>query len=375
MTAVVTPPQGGADETSARRGPRWQLDPGKKKIKPETLMNFSRQAGSFLAAGIPLLDALRVLASDTRDQRMRVLIDGLASGIRRGATMADTLDALPVAFPPYYIPMIRAGETTGRVDEVLDRLASYLERDIDTRRKIRSAMTYPAIVTAVGLVVVLVMVTFVLPRFEVFFASIHADLPLPTRLMLSAARFRSTTGLLLLLGLLVVALAITVHLSSDSGRDRLDRTVLRIPVVGELARFVSVERFCRSLSAMLAAGTSLPLALDVAAAASGNRLFVRGLAGVRAQVMGGSSLADAIAATGLYPAAANQMIRVGEETGSIDAQLGFAADFYERELGYRLTRFTSVFESAVIIAISLVVGFVAVALVSAMFGMYSKVAQ
>jgi type IV pilus assembly protein PilC len=357
----------GPDDTAGR-----EAEP-KKKLRRSTLMNFSRQLAAFMAAGISITEALRVLRANTRDPRMVVLVDGLADGVRRGATIADTLESLPSQVPPYYVPMVRAGEATGRLDEVLMHLADDLDRDQTMRRKIQSAVTYPTVVLCVGIAVVMIMIIFVLPRYEQFFRSIDADLPLMTRLLLKTGSIGTVPGLLAIAVVLTGVLAAVVWARTPDGRQKLHRAVLKVPIVGEMAQYIAVERFCRSLCAMLAAGTPLPLGLAVSADATGNSEFVDRLTEVRQAVLAGASLGTAIETSGVFPPPAVQMIRVGEETGALDDLLDKTAEYYGRELTFALTRFTTFFETGIIIAIALAVGFVAVALVSAMFGIYRQV--
>jgi type IV pilus assembly protein PilC len=228
-------------------------------------------------------------------------------------------------------------------------------------------------VALMAVVVVVVLATFVMPRFVVFFKSLHAKLPLPTRMLLSGTSFISSFWFVLV-GLLIFTVGGFIAMRrSPKGRAVLDSILLKIPVLGLLVQAAVLERICRVLSSMIRAGVDLPQAMAVTADASNNSVYRKGIGQIRDEMMEGQGLAEPLARTGLFPGAAQQMFRVGEETGTLDTQLETAAAYYHRELEVRVKHFTSLFEPAVIIFMGVVVGFVAVALVSAMYGIYSQV--
>ncbi len=344
-----------------------------KKVKSADLMNFSRQAAAFLRAGIPVLEALSVLADETKNKLLRKILIETGQSLRAGASLGAGLARYPGAFPSYYIPMVRSAELTGSLDSVLDQLAIYVERDLEARRKVKSALTYPSVVAAMSVVSVVVLAVWVLPKFEVFFDGLDADLPLATRMLLGITDLFATFWPVLVALVAVLMVLFVLSIRTDRGRHLRDRMLLGAPALGSVVRFAIVERFCRVLSALVTAGVPLPDALIVASNGTGNRVFQVGLAKAREAMIRGEGLARPLAALGLFPAGANQMIRVGEVTGTLDQQLEFAATFYERELNYRLKKFTDLFEPAVIVFMGLIVGFVAIALVSAMYGIFRQV--
>ncbi len=345
----------------------------RKKVKRKEVMHFSRQLAVFVEAGIPIMEALETIAEETSDKLLkRVLLD-MTVALREGDTFAAAAAAHPEAFPRYYIAVLESAELTGTLDKVLEELAEYIERDIDARSQVTSALVYPAVVAAMAIVTVLILSTYVLPKFRTFFASLDAKLPLPTRMMLSFSGFVSTWWWVILLVLVLIVAGITAVRRNNAGRERIDRLMLRIPVIGSLIQTAIVERVCRVLCSLVTAGVDLPRAMAVTAESSNNAVYSEGLNHVREQMMEGNGLSDPLAATGLFPAAAQQMFRVGEETGTLDKQLETAASFYHRELELKVKHFTSLFEPAVIIFMGLIVGFVAVAMVSAMYGIYRQV--
>jgi type IV pilus assembly protein PilC len=217
------------------------------------------------------------------------------------------------------------------------------------------------------------LAAFVLPKFRTFFESLNAKLPLPTRMLLSVSAFISTWWWAILGSILLVVIALVAMRRSTKGRAKLDALMLKLPVAGSLVQAAIVERVCRVLASLVTAGVDLPRALAVTAESSNNAVYADGINHIREQMMEGAGLADPLAETGLFPAAARQMFRVGEETGTLDKQLETAASFYHRELELKVKHFTSLFEPAVIIFMGVIVGFVAVALVSAMYGIYRQV--
>jgi type IV pilus assembly protein PilC len=344
-----------------------------KKVKRKEVMHFSRQLGVFVEAGIPIMEALEVIAEETTDKLLvRVLLD-MVSQLQEGDTFAAAAASHPEAFPRYYVAVLESAELTGTLDKVLEELADYLERDIDARSQVTSALIYPSVVAVMAIVTVVVLAAFVLPRFKTFFASLNAKLPLPTRMLLSVSGF-ITQWWWAILGLIVVfVVGIVAFRRSPAGRAKLDAIVLKLPVAGGLVQAAIVERVCRVLSSLVTAGVDLPRAIAVTGDAANNAVYRDGMAHIREQMMEGNGLAEPLAETGLFPAAARQMFRVGEETGTLDKQLETAAAFYHRELELRVKHFTSLFEPAVIIFMGVIVGFVAVALVSAMYGIYKQV--
>ena len=350
-----------------------QLELTKKKVPRKDLMHFSRQLGVFVKAGIPIMEALEVIGSETPDKVLKATIFDMIERLQAGDTFASAAAAHPEAFPDYYLGILGSAELTGTLDLVLEQLAEYIERDIDARGKVTGALIYPGVVMVMAIVTVIILATFVLPRFKTFFDSFHATLPLPTRMMLSVSGFVSSWWWALLLGLVAVVAGISALRRNDRGRAWLDSLLLRMPVAGDMVQAVIMERICRILSSMINAGVSLPEAMVVTAEASNNAVYKKGLLQAREDMMEGQGLSDPIARTGLFPGAARQMFRVGEETGTLDEQLELAAAYYNREVDVRVNRFTSLFEPAVIVFMGLIVGFVAVALVSAMYGIYHQV--
>ncbi|MFM8304638.1 MAG: type II secretion system F family protein [Actinomycetota bacterium] len=357
----------------AEHKPWTQIEITREKIKPADVMNFSRQLGAFLRAGIPILDALNTLEEGAENKVLRRTLAQMQDSLRAGSSFSDAVAEHEDIFPTYYVGILRSAELTGSLDVVLDQLARYIERDLETRRSIRSALTYPIVIVGMATVTVTVLVAYVLPKFEDFFASFDARLPLPTRLLLGFGRFVSNDWWAILAAIFLLLLLGFLAFRGEGGKGRRDALMLRTPVIGDVVRYGVVERFCRILGAMMRAGVPVPDAIDAAAEATNNRVYQRALAGAKTEMLRGEGLARPIGATALFPGAAAQMIQVGESSGTLDEQLDITADFYETELRYKVKRLTTLFEPAIILFMGLIVGFVAIALVSAMYGIFNQV--
>jgi type IV pilus assembly protein PilC len=345
----------------------------KKTVSRKEVMHFSRQLSVFVEAGIPIMEALEVIAEETSDKLLkRVLLD-MVLELQAGDTFASAAASHPEAFPRYYVAVLESAELTGTLDAVLLELAQYLETDIEARSAITSALIYPAVVAVMAIGTVIVLATFVLPKFKTFFSSLNAKLPLPTRMLLSISGFISQWWWAIAAIVLVAAVSFVALRRSTGGRAWLDSVILKLPVAGSLLQAAIIERVCRVLASLVTAGVDLPRAMAVTADASNNAVYSAGINHIREQMMEGQGLANPLAETGLFPGAARQMFRVGEETGTLDKQLSTAAAFYHRELEIKVKHFTSLFEPAIIIFMGVIVGFVAIALVSAMYGIYRQV--
>jgi type IV pilus assembly protein PilC len=350
-----------------------QFELTKKKVKKKELMFFSRQLAVFVKAGVPILEALEVINDEISDKRFHRVVDEMIEALQAGDTFSAAAASHPEAFPEFYVGILTSAEFTGELDNVLNQLSEYIERDTEAKGRLTAALIYPGVIFAMSILTVLVMAVFVLPRFKTFFSSLHAKLPLPTRMLLGMTSLVTTYWYVVALVLIGGPITLGVMMRTKSGKAKLDALTLKIPVLGDLITHSILERVCRVLSSMMRAGVPLPEAMTVTADSTNNAVWRRGIKGAREEMLEGQGLSAPLARTGLFPAAARQMFRVGEETGTLDEQLTIAAEYYSRELDHQIKRFTALFEPAVIIFMGLVVGFVAVALVTAMYGIYSQV--
>ncbi len=345
----------------------------KKKVPRKDVMNFSRQLAVFMRAGIPIMEALEVITEETQNKLLKNILFEMVDSLRSGDTFAAAAAAHPEAFPNYYVGILESAELTGNLDKVLNQLADYIDRDTKARGKITAALIYPTVVACMSVVTVGVLALFVLPRFVVFFKSFGAKLPLPTRMMMTMSGFITQWWYAILGAIILGVVTYILMRRSERGRSHLDTLILKLPVVGDLTQTAILERVCRILSSLLKAGVDLPRSMAVTAESANNAVYRHALENIRIEMMEGQGLAAPIARTGLFPGAAQQMFRVGEETGTLDQQLEVAAEYYSRELETKVDRATALFEPAIIIFMGVIVGFVAVALISAMYGIYSQV--
>lgn len=357
-----------------RRG-ALQFELTKEKVKKKELMHFTRQLAVFVKAGIPITAALETIGDETQDVALRRTISDMVEQLRNGGTLSRAAAEHPEAFPPYYVGILQSAELTGRLDETLDNLADYIDRELETRSKVVSALSYPLVVMALAMVTVVILAGYVLPQFKPLFEELDADLPLPTRMLLAVATlftdlvFVPVGGILLLIGTLVWLF------KTERGRLVKDRLVLKIPVINGIVEYAILERFCRILGTMIQAGVPLPDGMRTTTEATSNVVFRERLEVAQHEMLEGAGFSAPLANTGLFPGAARQMFKVGEETGTLDDQLMVASEYFDRELESRIKRFTTMFEPLMIVFVGLIVGFVAIALVSAMYGVLGNMKE
>ena len=338
------------------------------KVKKKELMHFTRQLAVFVKAGISITEALEIIGDETTDVALRRCVTSMLEDLRNGGTLSDAAAKHPEAFPKYYMGILQSSELTGKLDDSLESLAGYLEREIEARAKVVSAMSYPMVVMVMAVMTVAILAGYVLPKFKPLFEELGADLPLPTRMLLGVATLFST--------MVYIPIAVTAIVGSlmywlfkrPSGKPYKDRVLLKIPVVKGIIEYSVLERFCRILGAMVKAGVPLPEALRTTVDALDNTVYATKLEAAQEVMLEGGGFAKPLNASGLFPGAARQMFKVGEETGTLDQQLEVASVYFDRELSGRIQKFTAMFEPLMIIFVGAIVGFVAMALVSAMYG-------
>jgi type IV pilus assembly protein PilC len=344
-----------------------------RTVSLESLLQITRQLASFAEAGIPAAKGIAILTQTADDKKMREILEEILIDIEGGSQFSEAVNQFPSVFPRYYSAILSSAERSGNLTEALTTLNSYLERDLRSKRAVRSAMIYPAVLISLTLVAIIVLSVFVLPRFQVFFDSLGVKLPITTRALLTATHFVQSwwwvMSLLLISGLITLFWA----RRNPIGRLAIDKFLLSIPIAGPLIRLVALERFCRVLSTLVRTYVHLPEALELAGNSTGNLVFENAIHDARKRVLQGEGLATPLESVGIFPAAAIQIFRIGEESGQLGSQLNQAASFYSDELDHKLKNFTALLEPATLLVIGGGVGFVAIALVSAMYGVYSGV--
>jgi type IV pilus assembly protein PilC len=342
-------------------------------VSTSDLVLFSRQLATFLKVGVPITDAISLLRSGTRSGAFRAALDDVNDDLDEGESFSIAISHHPHIFSQLYVDMVRAAEYSGSLDRVLLQIAIYLQRQDTALKKLRSAMIYPAIIVTLAIVVCGVLVVVVLPNFVSLFNEFQTELPLPTKLLIDLGAFAQTWRLEIVVGTLLFIFGSFIFLQSKPGRIFWDHLILRIPVLGTIVVFSIVERFTRTLGTMLRAGIPISQTFDVAAASSGNIRYRRGLESVRQRMVTGDGFSEPLAATGLFAPMVLRMVRVGEETGTLDQSLEQIADFLADEMDYKVRNMIALMEPALIITVGGAVGFVAVSVILPMYGLLKAV--
>jgi type IV pilus assembly protein PilC len=343
--------------------------PSLYQISRQDLILFTRQLATFVGAGVAMTRALTVISEETASPLFKRVILTVLDDLERGQNLSESLVKHPKVFPSLYVDLIRVAELTGNLEATLKELAGYLRRDLNTVRRVRTAMIYPAVILVVATAVIIILVFFALPAFVKIFAEFRVQLPLSTRILIGIVAFTRAWGLVIGGVMAALAGAIVVALRTQRGLYAKDQISLKLPVMGPIVLSAVLNRFSRTLAMVLKAGVPLGQTFDAVIAGTGNKVFQRGLGTVKEQMTSGEGFAGPLLRTHLFPPMLTQMVRVGEETGTLDTYLEQAADFYEEELDYRIRAMTSLIEPVMTVAVGLVVGFIAVSLISAMYGL------
>lgn len=349
-----------------------EIEITKQRVPRDAIMHFSRQMAAFVRSGIPITDALAVVAEGVDNKRFRAILSDVSESLHAGVPFSQALAMHEAIFPPYYIGILRSAEETGRLDSVLEQLSSYMERDLEARNKLRAALMYPSVIAVAAIGVVVLMATYVLPKLTDFFADWGAKMPLSTRILMGISDFFANYWYVTPLVFLGIVGLIMAGKYTDRGRHIRDTMLLKLPLIRDVVRFAAVERFSRILASMLSAGVPMPEAMAAATRSTNNSVFEAQLKTVGEAMLQGEGMAGPIAVSDAFPRAAMHMIRVGEETGTLDDQLSNIGAYYGSELEYKLKRLTTLFEPAVIVFMGAIVGFVAVAMVQSIYGVMSS---
>lgn len=328
-----------------------------RQISPRDLTLFSRQLATLLTAGVPLLQAFHVLGESLSKPAMRLVVQALGMDVSAGASMAQALSRHPLTFDALYVNLVAAGEQSGTLDRMLERLAGHLEKRERLKARVRKALWYPSTVVAVGFAVSAILLIKVVPQFEQMFEGVGASLPPLTRLTIELSEFAQQWWLVLLGSAGVMAGAARWWVKrSARARFAAHGLALRLPVVGTILEQAAVARFCRTLATAFAAGVPLVEALKTAAGACGNDVYCQAVAAVQNEVASGQRLHLAMRATRRFPPLALQMVAIGEEAGALDSMLTRVADHFEREVDDRVDTLTSLLEPLIIVVLGVVVG-------------------
>ena len=336
---------------------------GGKKVGEREITFFTRQLATMLRAGVPMLQSFEIVARGHSNPRFSRLVMDLKARVESGSSLSQAFREHPLQFDALYCNLVHAGETAGMLDAILDRLASYKEKILAIKSKIKSALFYPISVVVVALLVVWVIMVWVIPAFKTIFASFGADLPVPTLIVMAMSDFVVAWWWLMAA---VVAGAVVgfvaMHRRSAALRHTIDRLSLKVPIVGGILEKATIARWTRTLQTMFAAGVPLVESLDAVAGAAGNAVYTVATKRIQTEVSTGTSLTNAMTNSKLFPSMVLQMTQIGEESGSLDNMLGKIAEFYEREVDDAVAALSSLLEPLIIVFLGVVIGGLVVAM-------------
>jgi type IV pilus assembly protein PilC len=347
------------------------LRPGRVKLKQ--LSVFCRQFATMVNSGLPILRALSILADQTESKELAKVLTQVRVDVERGSSLSAAMAKHPKAFNTLFISMIKAGETGGVLDDVLLSLASQIEKEVELRRKIKSAMTYPIVVVALVILIMTAMLLFVVPQFKTIYANLGGDLPLPTRMLLATSDAFRRYWYVVILALVVFRFAFRRYKATDRGRLRVDGLKIRVPVFGPLFHKVALARFSATFGMLLRAGVPILQALDNVKDTVNNRVISVAVEEVKNSVREGEAIAKPLAKHRVFPPMVVQMLAVGEETGAVDTMLDKVADFYNSEVSASVDALTSLIEPLLIAVIGGAVGAAVIALYMPMFNIINLI--
>jgi len=342
------------------------------RIKPQEIVMFSRQMALLLESGTDIATSLDLLQEQTDNQTLSKIIGEVASDIRGGSSLSVALSKHPRAFSSMYYRAISAGEQGGKLEVVLRQMASHIEKSMGTEKQIRNALTYPFIVVLVAVIVVIILVTFVLPAFTGMYKQFNVELPLMTRILMGITDWASKYGVYLIIGILVAAFAVYFYIRTPGGKRWWDATVLKLPVLGRIVHLGELGRCCRTMALLIRIGLPLPEVMAMTIFNSNNKVVGDNLTGVQQELIRGEGLSRPMAKRKLFLPLMTQMVKVGEETGNLDNTLDTVADSFEMESADKTKSAVALIQPVMTIIIGLLVGFVVLAMVSAMYSIYGS---
>jgi type IV pilus assembly protein PilC len=347
---------------------------GGGRVNEKDITFFTRQLATMLKAGVPLLQAFEIVARGHKNPRFSRLMMDIKGRVEAGSSLSQAFREHPAHFDSLYVNLVHAGETAGMLDAILERLATYKEKILALKSKIKSAMFYPISVIAVAIIVVWIIMIWVIPAFKSVFKGFGADLPAPTLIVMAISDFFVAYWWLMAAIIIGTIFGFFFLLRrSTAFRYAVDRISLKLPIIGGILEKATIARWTRTLATMFAAGVPLVESLDAVAGASANAVYIAGTRKIQNEVSTGTSLTNAMHNTGLFPSMVLQMTQIGEESGSLDGMLSKVADFYEREVDDAVTALTSLLEPIIIVFLGVVIGGLVVAMYLPIFKLGSVV--
>jgi len=350
----------------SEKGKEFNLPTFGGGVNAKELAIFTRQFSVMIDAGLPLVQCLEILATQQENKTFQKVLTGTRTAVEGGSTLSAAMKQYPKVFDPLYTNMVEAGETGGILDTILQRLSSYIEKNVKLQRAVKSAMVYPVGVMSIAVAVIVLLLWKVVPIFATLFAGLGVDLPLPTKIVIALSHFvGSIFGLLIFVGVGAGIFGIKVWYGTPAGRMAIDTIILKLPVLGILMRKIAVARFTRS-------GVPILEGLDITARTSGNAVIEKALTQVRRSLEEGKSLTEPLRESEVFPGMVTQMIAVGEQTGAMDAMLQKIADFYEEEVDAAVKDLLTALEPIMIVFLGLVVGGVVISMYLPLFSLIGK---
>ena len=354
------------DEATAKK-------PRRGHIKMRDIVIFTRQFSTMINAGLPLVQALTILAEQSQNKVLSDITHKIVFDVESGNTVADAMGKHPQAFSPLYVNMVAAGEAGGILDTILMRLATFMEKNDALVRKVKGAMIYPGVIMSVAGVAVTVLLLFVIPVFENLFSSAGLALPLPTRVVMGASRFLKGYWYMIIAIVVAAWFAYKRYAATPDGRLKIDRFLLQVPVLGDVLRKSAVSRFTRTLGTLVSSGVSILDGLEITARTAGNRVVQDAIMESRSSIAGGDTIAAPLKKSGVFPPMVISMISVGEQTGGLDEMLSKIADFYDDEVDAAVGNLLSLLEPLMIVFLGVVVGGMVVSMYLPIFDMINAV--
>ncbi|MCD6487487.1 MAG: type II secretion system F family protein [Syntrophobacterales bacterium] len=340
-----------------------------QKVREKDIVVFSRQFATMINAGLPIIQCLELLGDEEQNKTFAKIIKSIKEDIEGGSSLSEALKKHQDVFNDLFINLVAAGEAGGILDVILNRLSAYMEKAMNLKRKVKGAMTYPISVLVIAIAVVILLLYKVVPVFDDLFSSMGSALPGPTQFLVDMSRFVQG-NILYIIGSIVVAVFIfRKYYGTESGRLRIDRTVLKLPVFGMLLKKVAVAKFSRTLSTMMSSGVPILDGLEIVSKTAGNKVVENALMKIRKSISEGKTIAEPLSESGIFPSMVVSMISVGENTGALDAMLEKIADFYDSEVDTAVDAMTSLLEPIMLVFLGGVVGGMIIALYLPIFSM------
>jgi type IV pilus assembly protein PilC len=334
---------------------------------------FSRQFAIMIQSGIALLRCLDILYNQQEKKALKLVIAQVKKTVEEGSSLSQAFGAHPKVFPELFINMIRAGEVGGVMDEALERLAEHFDKEHELREKIKSATTYPMVISIFALVIVNVLIIFVIPQFAEMFKSFGGELPTLTKTVLGLSNFMRSYAWYMVGATVLMIYIFNRYRKSPEGSNKLDELMIKMPVFGPMVLKIAVSRFTRTLGTLVKSGVPILLALEVTEKTAGNLVVARGIAAARDSIKEGETIAGPLTASGIFPPMVTQMIAIGEESGALEIMLNRIADFYDREVKIMVDSLTSLIEPFLIIFLAIVVGGIVSSIMLPMFDIFSQI--